>query len=246
MTAPITSPPTTISRLRAELAAPEHEPAEHQRRYERQPEANRRPGAGRHASAGRSDVGALISHRNVSSPLARQGANTPFSVMYADDGEEHQHDPRFQVAGTRTDQRLAAAAGRERHAEAEQEAADEVRQPRHAAPSCRSSWPISIDPAACSSAVPAIATAIASSHIRMRRQSPNVHDVGDRSHRAEADAVGDGAEDERERERKAGDERRVGKSGAWHREIISWLIRLSRQGAPLPGLLRTQIAWMPR
>ena len=130
-TAPMTSPPMTSpascgtrgSRKRTRRAPAATISGSHKRTAAPTPAAM--------ASAGRSDVGAPTSQRTVSSPFARQGANTPFSVMYAEAARNTMTIRRLEVAGAGADQRLAAAAGGERHAEAEQEAADEVRQPRH-------------------------------------------------------------------------------------------------------------------
>jgi hypothetical protein len=139
--------------------------------------------------------------------------------MYAEIGEEHEDDQRFQVAAADPDQRLAAAAGRERHPEAEQEAADGERQPAHAI-----------------AGVERFREVDHAGDLQRRsardgdrdRQQPHakaalvaeVHRIADRTHRAEVDARGDGAEDGGEQEGEAGDERRQ-VTGILHIQIIS-------------------------
>ena len=71
-------------------------------------------------------------------------------------------------------------------------------------------------PAACRQPAPAIATAIASSHMRMRRQSPKLTTSVIAPIVQKLDALRDGAEHERERER-APDDGRGKVRGILHR-----------------------------
>ena len=123
-------------------------------------------------------------------------------------GRYRQHDQYHQgleVAAAEPDQRLAATTRSKGHAEAEQESADQVGQPGD--PRRRVDRLRQVDQAR---------------RFQRRRagdrdgdrQQPHahpapvadVHDVGDRAHRAEVDAVGDRAEDKGQREGEPGDE----------------------------------------
>ena len=132
------------------------------------------------------------------------------------DREKRDDDERLQVAGADADQRLAAAARGDRHAEAEHEAADQVREPGH-----------------LRAGVDRLREVDVARRLQRGRagdrdgdgEQPHahappvaeVHHVGDRAHRAEAHAVRDRAEDEREHERGGGDER-CELSGIFHTE----------------------------
>ena len=134
------------------------------------------------------------------------------------DREEDEDDERLEVAAADPDQRLAAASRPERHAEAEQEAADEQRQPAHAA--------AGVDRFGQIDETRRLQRAGADDrHGDGEQPHPHptpvaeVHDVGHGAHRAEVDAVGDGTEDDREAEREAADQGwQV--SGSLHAAII--------------------------
>ena len=127
------------------------------------------------------------------------------------------------------DQRLAAAARRERHAECRTASRRRCATATGPWPRCRSSS--RNRPSPCfQSAAPAIATAIASSHMRMRRQSPTCNDVGDGAHGAEIGAIGDGAENDREREGQPGNFARQ-MIEVLHRAIIACGVNPGRRGS---------------
>ncbi len=88
--------------------------------------------ARRAASVGRSCCAMPRAARSTatgSSAVVRQIANRPFKRHVGRDAEERQHHQRLQASCADAHQRLAAAARSKRHADAEKQAADEIRQP---------------------------------------------------------------------------------------------------------------------
>ena len=193
------------------------------------------------ASAGRSDVAAPIAG-DVEAPRvervdAPHGEQTLQRHVGGDAQHQH-HDHGLEVAGAGADQRLAAAARRQRHPEAEQEAADEARHPRAPAAPCRWTWPVSIRPAATRDS--STGNGYGDSEHPHTHAPPvaELDDVDDRAHRAEVDAVGDRAEDEGQRERQARDQQRqIGLTHPWP-EIISCTPTLRAAPAVLTPLPR--------
>ena len=121
------------------------------------------------------------------------------------DPEHDEHHQRLQVAGAGAQQRLRAAARREHHAEAEHQAADDVRQPQELRPGVDRFRRVD---------QPGPRERLRAEHRDADRREPHphprpvahVHDVRHRAHRAEVAAVHRDADDERDRERRPRDE----------------------------------------
>jgi hypothetical protein len=116
-------------------------------------------------------------------------------------------DQRFEIASADPDQRLAPAAGTQRHPEAEQKSADRHRQPRNAA--ARVQGLRQIDE---TRSLQRAGAGDRDGHREQPHPQPpriaEVHDVADRAHRAEVHTRRDRAEDRGEHERGACDEPR--------------------------------------
>ena len=122
------------------------------------------------------------------------------------DPEEDEHDERLEAAGAEAHQGLAAAPGSERHAHAEEEAAEDVRKPGEVRPHVDRLGEVD---------QPRELQRVRAEDRDRDGEKPHAHprpashvdDVGHRAHGAEVRAVGDRAEDEGEQEPAERDDR---------------------------------------
>ena len=209
MTRPITMPPTIISRFARNWASLNTNAANAAASTKgmasfaaaRRTERRRKRGQVRRRCPQAGDVEAPRVE-GVDPPHREE----PFQRHVGRDTQHHHHDHGLQIAGACPDQRLAAAAGGQRHPEAEQEPAGKAGHPPHLRR--RVDGLGRVDDSSRNKYTSA-------SHGHSDSKYPHTHappvpeigDIGDRAHGAKVDPVGNGAEHESQREGQARDQK---------------------------------------